>query len=68
MLRLWSQKRTTCSVLKTMDLRSLKTLSPSSSGPVILIGPIWRQAMDASEVSTLVPTHLPTPPVTARLR
>jgi len=58
--------RTMRSFLKTMDMRSLNTSSCCGSGPVKLMGPTWRQAMDASALSSARPRPPLMPPVLAR--
>eukprot|EP01022_Parablepharisma_sp_SALTPOND_P014695 TRINITY_DN2018_c0_g1_i2.p1 TRINITY_DN2018_c0_g1~~TRINITY_DN2018_c0_g1_i2.p1 ORF type:complete len:1935 (-),score=514.39 TRINITY_DN2018_c0_g1_i2:42295-48099(-) len=66
-LRLVSTTRTTCRRLKRMDMRSLKTSSWTGSFSLnCTVGATWRQAMEASDLSSARPTVPLTPPVRAR--
>jgi hypothetical protein len=58
--------RTTRSFLKTSEMRSLNISSCWRSGLGKLIGPVWRQAMEASALSSARPTAPLMPPVLAR--
>ena len=59
--------RTTRSFLKTSEMRSLNISSCVSSGlPANEIGPTWRQAIDASALSSARPSPPLMPPVLAR--
>ena len=63
-----SRNRTTCIILNRIEVLSSKTFSPSSIPSLKRIGPTWRQAMDASEVSVARPPAPVTPPFFARER
>ncbi|MNW05010.1 hypothetical protein D3C71_2011920 [compost metagenome] len=66
MLRLRSTARTTCRVLNRIDIRSENTSSCALTGPLKLMGPTWRQAIDASGGSSAMPSEPLMPPVRAR--
>ena len=61
MLRFLSTMRTTRILLNTSEIRSLKTSSWAGSGRANEIGPTWRQAIDASDLSSASPS----PPLNA---
>ncbi|MNG31429.1 hypothetical protein D3C84_1172240 [compost metagenome] len=58
--------RTTRRRLNMIDWRSLKISSCLGRGWGTLIGPTWRQAMDASALSSARPSAPEMPPVRAR--
>jgi hypothetical protein len=58
--------RTIRNFLKTSDVLSLKISSCKGSGRANEIGPTWRQAMDASDLSSAIPSAPLMPPVLAR--
>ena len=67
-LRLTSTMRTTRTRLNRMDARSLKTSSCCGSLPLKWISPTWRQATEASALSSAMPMAPLMPPVLARDR
>jgi hypothetical protein len=62
-LRGSSKKRTTWMRLNSTLARRPKTSSPSTSSSTMRTSPVWRQAMEASEVSSAKPSEPEMPPV-----
>src|SRR6202041_1315546 len=58
-----SQNRLTCSRLKSAERFSVKASSPLTNVSFTLIGPVWRTATEASDVSSATPSAPLIPPV-----